>query len=413
MNSIKIFISADKAQAQLVEALTVRLRELLQRITAKPIMFPWYRDALDVGENLLESLITHCRGSQDSKLQIQAPDIYVGIFDRAESAQACLYELGLFTAGLGFDPNRCLLLSSVGPGAVPEFLRASTIQFECPTNSSMQTSLLCMEEPAQSIRSRIAMLRAVSRSDSLQVITTKKLLERERPKSEGGDLTEEAEVLLNRAEPVEELPEGAAWVMANIRAGIKYRYFFHNQEMFSSVAQMLYRLATTVPDPANPRAPLVGVVASREDVLRNVRLMQRSLSVHFLPSKGPIELCIHNIVSQTAATCYLRFPWTENHLKWCEQQKAVFLAKDLTDLSVGDEDLERLFVFRSTPGFDLDHPKNEIAKRCIWESLRSHFNDPSLDSLLAEVFFQRLSEVEQRPIRLSSPSAQVTAEAKI
>src|SRR5262249_23439271 len=118
----------------------------------------------------------------------------------------------------------------------------------------------------------------ISRNDLME-------LERRQP---AGDLEEEAEVLVNRSQPMEEKSEEFATIVnANMRSGVAYRYFFHDLKSMPLIARLVYKIVVCSPDK--------GAAHLSDDKIReNLGLVAQKMSIHLVPSNGPIEFFVHN-----------------------------------------------------------------------------------------------------------------------
>ncbi len=398
MQPVKLFLAASKEEELPAEAFETKLKEAAKRAQLEVDVCAWYRDnAFPPGKNYLSSLIDHCKGRDG----VKPSDFFAVILSaREERATACLFELGLFLGGLGFEPQRCFMLSTLGDESLPAALRGHThIPFKPPNDGNDPDEWAeAMKEPANTVRSRIKTLRAFAHA-GFQVMSAETLMDLEAPigDSETAQLADEAEVLVNRAQPIEENQQPfAAWVLHNMKRGVKYRYFFHDKEAFGSIARLIYALATVVPDAENPRKPASGKAAPQTVIIDNLKVLQHQLSVNLIPSSGPIEFCAHNITDPGRAKCYLRYPFSEKFIQWCDRQSAVHVARELTDLGVNENDLDRLFILRSTKHFDLNAPENQDTKKRLWNAIRKRFGDDKLNSVLRDACFERLTDEEAR-----------------
>jgi hypothetical protein len=401
MRTIKLFLAASKKEELAAEAFDTELKKAANRTDVDLDVCAWYRDdAFPPGKNYLESLIDHCKG-RDGRNGVKPSDFFaVIVSDKEAPSTSCMFELGLFLGGLGFEPERCFMLSASANESLPDALRGhASVPFKPPSNTK-DTELWAkaMEEPAKTVRNRIRALPAFARPE-FPVINAETLMELEAliGDNEVAQLTEAAEVLVNRAQPIEQYQQAfSAWVLQNMKRGVKYRYFFHEEENFSSIARLIYALSTVTPDSENPRKAAVGKVAPQNVIRDNLKVLQNRLSINLIPSSGPIEFCVHNIADAGRAKCYFRYPFTEKFIQWCQRGEAVHIARELTDLAKDDNDLDRLFILRSTKHFDLNALENQKTKKRLCNALRTSFKDESLNPLLQEVCFEHLTDVEVR-----------------
>lgn len=398
MRPVKVFLAASKEEELPAEAFETELKRASNIARLDIDVCPWYRDAtFPPGKDYLSSLVDHCRGCEG----VKPSDFFAVILsDKEERASACLFELGLFLGGLGFEPQRCFMLSTRGDQALPQILRGRThISFRRPSDINDSSNWEeAMKEPAKQVRNRIKELRAFAHA-GFQVMSAETLMDLEAPmtQTKTGQLTDEAEVLVNRAQPIEESQRPfAACVLCNMKQGVKYRYFFHEKEAFESIARLIHTLATVVPDKEDPRKPATGGTVPQNVIADNLRVLQQQLSINLIPSPGPIEFCVHNVNDPGRAKCYLRYPFSEKFIQWCIQKDAIYIASELTHLSVDDTGRDAPFILRSTKNFDLNTSENEEIKKRYWNAIRRRFKDDKLNVLLREVCFERLTEEETR-----------------
>jgi len=146
MKRVKLFVASSSARKALVEAFRQELKDQSQGYDLELDFQPWYRDVAAPGQHVLDALIDHCRGSSDSR--IAASDFFAAFLTNDDvrtknDMQAevprdnCIFEMGLFMGGLGFDFRRCFMLCSVAESALPSDFKGRTyIHFDEPPKGS-------------------------------------------------------------------------------------------------------------------------------------------------------------------------------------------------------------------------------------------------------------------------------------
>jgi predicted nucleotide-binding protein len=106
------------------------LKRLFEPYQLKVHIEPW-RDRETIGEVIIDGLVDHCRGGSE----VATTDFFA-VFLTADDLRTragsnepqhvprdnCIFELGLFFAGMGFEKHRCFVLSSVPSTALPSDL---------------------------------------------------------------------------------------------------------------------------------------------------------------------------------------------------------------------------------------------------------------------------------------------------
>jgi predicted nucleotide-binding protein len=231
---LKLFLAYSSAREALVSAFHEELKKKVGLYAELKLQVEPWTDRDTVSEIILDGLIDHCRGSSD----VAVTDFFAVFLTRDDlrtrgSGAAvsvprdnCIFELGLFLGGMGFDKRRCFVISSVPDTVLPSDIRGwKFIPFtEPPPGSGPQADREVATALATEIRDLIYNLKDYTTpavAGGLQVITADKLMMLERTVEQGGQLVESAEVLVNRAQPVElSQQEFAGQVSLNIRQGV-------------------------------------------------------------------------------------------------------------------------------------------------------------------------------------------------
>jgi len=401
----KLFVASSSAQKKLVDAFERELNSKAKDWDVALEVKPWFREDVAIpGGDILSALADHCRGKRDPRTN--GSDFFAAFLtddDRLERGSGgkagtvasvprdnCIFELGLFTGGLGFDLERCFMLCSVARGSLPSDLDGRTyIPFEQPGAGSTPEDYDSAVRPLADTVIRSILRLKPYHAGGLERITTSDLMDRERPMDLNGDLDEDAEVVVNRAQPVEERrSEFAALVRANMRAGITYRYFFHELKEFNNtlslIARLVYRVAAANPD----KDGKAGKPLSRGELdhyLNDVVL--RSFCINLLPNQGPIECCVHNARSYNGSKCYVKYPYQDYFVNFCQDAEALHVASKLKGLEL---ECNPPRIFRPTQTFDINHEAHREKKTALWDSLKQEFReywDKDLETTLKKVCF--------------------------
>jgi CAP12/Pycsar effector protein, TIR domain len=395
MEPLKVFVASSGNITHIVDAFAVGLQNSASPFVTRPINVErWWLD-LERNENLLTALIDHCRGNPEQN--ISHSDFFVAFLTPDDMRQKkkgksskvprdnCIFELGLFIGGLA-QRERCLMLcdASLGEAALPSDLGGQLYQtFDLAAVSKCKNAVeiqKCLAGAIQTVVSTISKwgparpLRFASLSP-LELM----LLER--------DVDKDSVVVVYRAQPLEERdPQCAAFVNANLRDGIRYEYFFHDLTKYNFIASLVHSIATANPD-AEGNASQNKAELPR--VRKNLELMRRLFRINLIPSKGPIEFCIHNADISSEATCYLNDATKKYFVQYCTDDGASNIGSGLLSLTKIKRKERPVQIFSPTTVFDIMHPDKAKLRKQFLEAIRECFNEPELNSTLAEVCFGR------------------------
>ena len=391
---VKIFVASSFENKSLANALCTEVTDQAADYGLVVEAVSWHRDADIPGAGILEALKDQCVGN--SNRGVSRSDYFAAILtpdDQREKRATwsetprdnCIFELGLFMGGLGFESRRCFMVCSVEEAALPSDLKGNTyLPFTKVDDPTPPRNRGAMVKPAARIVGQMLSMRKFSPSNLEQIDTTV-LMERECPVGTGGDLEDYGEVVVNLTYPMEEKEEGcAAIVTRNLHAKIKYKYFFHNLKQTDYIARLLHRVATA--DPNNPKRPLTSK-DSLEKIHTNLKIMRESWCIYFVPSDGPIEYCIHNSTSYKAK-CYLRFPFDNRLVLFAQTDGAEKIYAELVTSIRPDARPLRIFRDSQTFTFGKMGTKEEKEKiEKLWERLKYYFGPEVSEKLLQTVCF--------------------------
>ncbi len=225
----KLFIAS--ASSTIAKSLVEELLKALPKDKVECV--PWY-NTFDPGESTLGTLIEQSAAvdfaavllTQDDKSEKKGKRHVV-------PRDNIVFELGLFIGALGRDPKRCFMLSSIKQdGALPSDLAGRTY---VPISEDPKQRKKTIQTAAKKIMQQVVRLRHFNRmtGSSLSFITAEQLMELEKPRAKGGNLLIEQgaiAVVVNSVEPIDLNPQVALIVLANMKAGAKYEYFFGGDE---------------------------------------------------------------------------------------------------------------------------------------------------------------------------------------
>ena len=376
---LKLFLAHSSERELLVNEFVAELREQVEKYKLDLTVEPW-TEGRSNPNIILENLKDHIQGNGEVAVTdffavFLTPDDFRRSRDGKEGhvpRDNCIFEMGMFYSGMEFDKRRCFLLSAVPHIHLPSDLGGwKLIEFKAPpVTCSPDDNKEAVRKIAREIRDQIYNLREYTlpaKSGGVKTITSWELARLEQPVEENGHLVECAEVLVNRSQPVElSQREFAAQVVANIQAGISYRYFFHDLTAYPMIARLLFRVATDSFD-ENKQLKKDPRPSKEISEFLHTRLMEQ-FNISFLPTPGPIEYCIHNANSPDGAACYLRLPFQSQFVTWCKNADAVRIA---TEPKEQDEPCDPIRIFRPTKRFDINKEPGEQAR--LWAALKKQF----------------------------------------
>lgn len=350
MNGPTIFIASSGKAKGRAKDLRNRLNqsESFRHVNLWSDVFP------EQGSVTIEALGQFAKGSDFFAGLFTGDDVLVREGDENRVPRDnCVFEAGPFFAALGFDLNRCFLLSDVDERALPSDLRGITlVDLKDGIDSAAETILQRVKKtnPLRYERPEIP------------VLARGQLFERERPETKGGDLRSDGglSVVVNSSEPAETDPLGAASVLANVESGVTYEYFFEGAERNIPFVKNLFRALAV----ANVRSQSGSLTDSewfelmqknQDQITKNLERMKKGVSIHFRP-RPPLQFCVHNANSVTYARCYLNYPG-KGFVEWHRGNDAVTVAEDLTNSCAVPASTRRASVFHSTTDFDIDEEK--------------------------------------------------------
>lgn len=356
MGKPKLFLASSGKKKELAKALQTKIEECQEGENVAVNVVPWFREAAFVpGKDTLTSLIDHCRGSDDDTAS--ASDFFAVLLtgdDHSEKADQtgdiprdnCIFELGLFIGGLGFDPTRCFMVSAVQDYMLPSDLKGRThITINEPEDLSNKDQCVTLEDAASLIKKIIKAKRPYARPEFAS-IPASEILHRERvtsadDRSEGADLLEGGEVLLSMPPPFGRSGLFAAQILDNMKAGITYRCYVRKFDP-DKLVHFVWSLAKVNSGQKQPLAEQAEIIRS------NFKLLRSRLSINMSPVPNSLQFVIHNASDPNRAICYLRLPFAgqEKYLQFATFETAFEMAEGLREISMRASDLQERFIFR-------------------------------------------------------------------
>lgn len=387
MNKFRIFVASSSKGKPIAEALCLEL-ELLnnengqQQETEWEVIRWWdQRYTLQTyGLTIIDGLIKECKVADLAITLLTADDLTLKRDEEIllEPRDNCIFEAGLFMGGLGLDPTRSVILTSLAQSALPSDLQGiQYIPFTPSDENNGKKSLKKMMQPiaAQLVNHAIKIRKLPPKRPTLRVLTPEALIDRERPINDGGDLytdNHNQSIVINTTQPAESKLKLAHQVIKNMAAGVKYIYFFRvnpqRAEIVAGLVQSLVIAKSQTEDTELNNQQRSDFIKNNSDkIISNLREIQDSLFIHFMPDdRAPLLFCVHNAGDDKKAKCYLRNVEDDTFMEWGLKDKAFYVAGDIRrhQKQEGDE-----AIFYSTDLFDL-YDNNEGKE--FREKLQSH-----------------------------------------
>lgn len=292
----KLFIGSSSRALPHVKTLVDLLGD---RISCRP----WNRLIGSTG-SVLARLCKECREADFSAILLTRDD-----FAQRRSADRysmsrrvkvprdnCIFELGLFLAGLGFDYDRNFLLSAVPEESLPSDLRGYIYIPIRDSGVRLKSSLRdAAEQIIDSISKHVSRPVAIRRP-VLPMLSREQLLACETK----GDRPRQ--VLVRATEPIESDLRFAPEVLGNMCRGVKYEYYFDvdpkkpNLERIGSMIQTL-AVATVIRRSiwrhATESKKLDLMRLESKNIIDNAARMGKQLSIILLSQPASEEFCLH------------------------------------------------------------------------------------------------------------------------
>lgn len=388
MAAKSIFIASSGKAQPLADALLAQLSNIK---TPFKEVIPWWTQSSvvqDAGTTLLAGLCEECERVDMAVVLLTQDDVFLRNGEQARKPRDnCIFELGLFIGGLGLDPRRCVIVTSVPADDLPDDIRElQRISFPAPSAQQLNDERWCNQEMGKVVAKLTQHAKSLKEGPHrplFSVLSEGELIERERPQAEGGDLVVgggHRAVVVNTVQPAEDRIEIAKQVVANIDKGIEYIYFFRASTERSYVvvnllqSLVLAKLAHGEPCDAERREL---IAASGGAVLERLKTLRNYVWIHFLPDdRVPVLCCVHNAREANKARCYLKYSRDNEDyfVLWYEGDRASNVAADLCNLRVRQTEPG---IFFSTTYFDLYSSENpgKALREALRERIREYFTE--------------------------------------
>jgi hypothetical protein len=347
-------------------------------------VIPWFdlrRSPFPYGQTIIASLINECERADLAVTLLTGDDFTIKRGTKVlEPRDNCIFEAGLFMGALGVSPERSVVVTSVDKEALPTDLQGIRhLKFPVPSEAQLNNRAWCrrqMTRIARELQAHASRLRTPPKRPTLPVFSPEDLIDLERPLEAGGDLVTKGKraVVVNTTQPAETRILIAKQVVANMRAGIDYVYFFKaNQDGAATVVSLLQTLvlapfARKELDDGERRQCMI---AHAKQVPSKLLALRSKLFIHFLPAdRVPLLFCVHNAGDDRRAKCYLRDVRQDVFMLWAEGDPAFRVAGDLRRLQQGENEPA---VFYSTDYFDLYSPANRKFRDKLEHELNEQF----------------------------------------
>jgi hypothetical protein len=274
-------------------------------------------------------------------------DVMIG--GKGETLKArdnCVFEAGLFMSAIG--RKRCFLVNSVGQSDLPSDLNGIiSIPFKEPAN--LGDHLEC----ARAITKVAGELKSIVQREGpsgyhtrLPLLSVEEVFRRERPRSEGGDLSG-GEVVVCDVQPAADVAR-AEIVRHNMDNGTSYHYFFQfSDDTVEKLCQALQMIAWAGVGGAGPsdfRSRVDAITGKKDRVLDDLRTLCRTGLLRFslIVDEPVLWFRAHNASNPAEAKLYTRH-FEGGFVRWAEGQIAASLWRQLPKF-LEDDTADRLFV---------------------------------------------------------------------
>jgi hypothetical protein len=319
MSKSKIFIASSTRSLVLAENLK---KELATDYSAAEVWTEASRAANS--QTIIEMLESSCEEYDFAVILLTQDDQKVS--DGVEKLKArdnCIFEAGLFMAAVG--RKRCFLVSSVNPGDLPTDLSGLIlIPFVEPADPQKHQECQDAIFPASmQIKSRVQDVGPVENRRLSRGV----LLQREKKRSEGGDLYED-QVVVASIQPLEVTYAAARQIRKNVDGNIRYVYFIPASDECAEKICLLLQLVLLAgvfgtesdADSYQKRRQMVqqdpaGIFQKLERLCRD-----GSIQVFFLAVTPEMQYCIHNATDETNARQYVKH--RDEFIEWASGKEA-------------------------------------------------------------------------------------------
>lgn len=331
--------------------------------------------------SILQNILTQTAACDFAAILLTRDDVLYSTTAKGEKKEDirkardnCIFEAGLFAGALGPDAQRCFLLVSVDPRALPSDLAGiryiDIYEFggdksEGQVKQKFKDAALEISRAIETIADT-KQLRPI-RGLKLPLLSQDELMRLEVLEPKGNLHLHSANVFVSSAQPLELDPDFARRTVTNMVAG-KSDYLYvleahtNGARMIANLIGSLAEVEFLDDDSKTKR--------KHED---NIQIIRERLRIYFLPDLPGQHYCIHNADLYDFAICYLRSPvksWEGKvqFVEWCRGTKAVTMGREITRICVKPP-VDNKRVFNSTIFFGLYDTKNEEFKTTLLREL--------------------------------------------
>jgi hypothetical protein len=316
MEKSKIFIASSGRTLTLAETLQIKLNDSYCEATV------WTEQSRSMpGKSIMEMLENATREYDFAVIILAQDDVMTKASgEKLKARDNCVFEAGLFMAALGRE--RCFLVNSVKQEDLPSDLSGIiSIPFTEPPNlNEISACTNAITAVSLVIKNAVQTKNRVSN----RPLSTEQLLDREWPKTGGGELIGEEQVVVTSIQPNELSHKPALQLRKNIDADVQYIYFFEGSidgaQKTCRLLQMilLAHFLADEPEPDNfkVRDNKMNDPANREQIIHDLTRICKgnNLKFFFLPKTPKLQYVIHNATNVNDALLYLKgregfIPW--------------------------------------------------------------------------------------------------------
>jgi hypothetical protein len=377
MEKSRIFIASSGRTLTLAE----KLRDNLQTEFCEARL--WSQEGgCQPGATIIEMLENAADDFDFAVIILAKDDVLVRETDKTLKARDnCVFEAGLFIAAIG--RKRCFLVNSVAQSDLPSDLAGIiSIPFEEPAD--LTDRFACGQAIAQVAAVLKDGVQREGRSAGharVPLLSVRELFQRERPRSEGGDLREGALVVCD-TQPMADV-DLALQVRHNIDSGTSYHYFLYFAD--DTIDKVLLSLQVMLAAGAGAGqgagfSERVSKIKNEKDrVLDDLRslCLGRGLRVTLLADEPQFCFRVHNASDPDQARLYARY-YERGFVLWAERKPAVSLWRALPKYLA---ETDRIFI--PMKGFDLEGDKKSQFEHSLGRALSRYF--PGIEGEVREI----------------------------
>lgn len=382
MEKSKIVVVSSDRSLMLAEA----LRDVLQSNFVEARL--WNEGVTDQPSELITETLERAFDQYDYAVILLTRDALMTGEQRDTSADRdnVIFEAGFFLAALGSE--RCFIVSNLGQGDLPSDL-AGLMLFAIDESKDLTNRTLCTEAILDIGEQLKNVVGHVGRMPSRRIgplLSVDEMFNRERPLSDGGDLTE-SQIIVCDVQPMSRADLGAR-VRRNIDQGLSYVYFLANdksiiQKFIQSLQMVLVAGLSKTEESLGFRERLELVKAEKTRILGDLKRIceTRSLLVTLLPEEPVFRFRLHNANDAERARLYMKYHGL-GFILWAEGYEAAKVWDTLPSYWTAPED-DRIFV--PLNNYTLEGREKQEFKDIVSKELSKYF--PGIDKEVRNLCF--------------------------